>query len=144
VNRHGVRKFIGIGGIPLLYGPQVHYKILQAQGIETKYNQKAKRPQKNVGLGQRVFHIRRILSTLHRRKVQERRWSMFLCPERERRVQSKGVGHGRCELLREPDRVVPCSAFGDKSGSEDTVGQQELHSMSHRSVESLFPQESQL
>lgn len=120
---HGVRKFIGIGGSHFCMGRRFITRYYKRKASKRNMIKKPKDRIMNVELGQRVFHIRRILSTLHRRKVQERRWSMFLCPEGERRVQSQRVGHGGCELLREPDRVVPCSAFGDESGSENTVGQ---------------------
>lgn len=62
---------------------------------------------------------------------------MFLGPEPKGCIQGERVRHGRCELLCQPDRVVPGSALGDEGCSEDTVGEQELNSVGHRGVESL-------
>jgi hypothetical protein len=93
---------------------------------------------RQVSLLQRVLHIRRVLPRLHTGEVEERRRSMFFRPERNGRIQGQSVWHGRTELLRQADRVVPRLALRHQRGSQNSVGKQQLHALCHRRVEALW------
>lgn len=88
----------------------------------------------NGELGERVLEVRIVLS-LHRSEIEERRRSMGSRPEGQGHTERDGVGHRRGEQLGQPAGIIPDPAVGGDGRTEDPIGEEYLDPVCHRRTE---------
>ena len=83
-----------------------------------------------------LAHIRSIYS-VKMTYAQERRRSVFFCPEQQGRVQSHSIADGWSPQLSQPDSVVPHAALRHQRHAQNTIRQQQLHTFRHIRIKAL-------